>query len=63
MAPHTQCLKKRSEKLYPFSKNVENILKLFFQAAIPIPDNDILPQRSPSQVVISAFGMVIWVIL
>jgi hypothetical protein len=27
------------------------------------PDNDTNPNRSPSQVVISAFGMVIWVIL
>jgi hypothetical protein len=26
-----------------------------------IPDNDILPQRSHAQAVISAFGMVIWV--
>jgi hypothetical protein len=36
---------------------VENILQLFFQAAIPIPD-DIPSQRSPAQAVISAFGMV-----
>jgi hypothetical protein len=35
--------------------------KLFFQATIPIPDDDIHPQRSPSQAVISAFWMVIWV--
>jgi hypothetical protein len=41
---------------------VENILQLFFQAAIPIPD-DIPSQRSPTQAVISAFWMVIWVIL
>jgi hypothetical protein len=34
----------------------------FFQAATPIPDDDILPQRSPTQEVISAFGMVFWVI-
>jgi len=33
--------------------------ELFFQAAIPIPDDDIPSQRSPTQVVISALGMVI----
>ena len=40
----TNCFKKRSEKLFPFSKTFGKIYKLFFQAAIPIPDDDI-PSR------------------
>ena len=58
----TNCFKKRSEKLFTFFKTVENILQLFFQAAISIPDDDTNPNRSPSQMVISALQMVIWVI-
>jgi hypothetical protein len=45
-----------------FPKYLKIFYKLFFQAAIPIPDDDTNPNRSPSQVVISAFRMVIWVI-
>ena len=48
----TNCLKKRSEKLFPFSKTVENIFKLFlsggnarFHMMIFLP-RDLLPRRS-----------------
>jgi hypothetical protein len=61
----TNCLKKRSEKLFTFPKTFENILQtIFFQAAIFIDPQMMTPtpNRSPSQVVISAFRMVIWVI-
>ena len=45
----TNRLKKRSEKRFQFSKTAENIFKLFFRAAIPIPYDDIRSQRSPTQ--------------
>jgi hypothetical protein len=63
MAPHTKCLKKRSEKLFPFSITVENILQTIFSGGnTDSRYDDIPPARSPTQVVISAFRMVIWVI-
>jgi hypothetical protein len=55
-----ELLKKNVLKnFFHFPKMLKIFTNYFFRAAIPIPDNDILPQRSPSQVVISAFGMVI----
>ena len=33
----------------------------FRQQLLSIPDDDISPQRSPAQAVLSAAGMVIWV--
>jgi hypothetical protein len=55
--------KKRSEKLFPFSIRVENIYKLFFSGGNNYrPQTHVsLPKRSPSQAVISASEMVIWV--
>ena len=58
----TNCFKNRSEKLFAFSRAFEKIYKLFFQAVILEFRHDIPPKRSPTQAVISAFGMVIWVI-
>jgi len=48
------------KNFFHFPKQLKIFSKLFFQAAIIIgPRHDIPPKRSPSQAVISAFGMVI----
>jgi hypothetical protein len=61
----TNCLKKHSKKLFLFSKAVEKFLQTIFSGGMNFSAPQMItpiPNRSPSQAVINAAGMVFWVI-
>ena len=64
IAGQTNLFKKRSEKLFAFSRAFEKIYKLFFSGGNNSRPKMMisLPKRSPSHAFISAAEMVIWVI-